>query len=237
MKAYGDRLDEAYWEVNAAAARLISYGCGLSARHLKDRRLRMQFNRELAYYARRVLDDVSERKLSAGDALIELRNERDRLYAQSKRILYQSFGVIGGVGQMVTGAGICYGSLGWACGLAGAPLMAHGGNNIYENVRGLYEGRSDVSGPVKKVYQGAAKAVGYTEREGTAAYLASDITMSVGALFRNVPKVGAWKLFKYNKMDKEIAVRQMSNFSLYVEMGVNWASAQQLVETLDDESR
>ena len=95
---YGERLDEAYWEVNAAASRLISYGCGISAKHLSDRRLRMQFNRELAYYARRVLDDVYHRKSSAEDALIELRNERDRLKAQSERIAMQAIGVVGGAG-------------------------------------------------------------------------------------------------------------------------------------------
>jgi hypothetical protein len=61
---YGGRLDEAYWEVNAAASRLISYGCGVSAKYLSDRRSRMQFNRELAYYARRVMDDVYKRRIS-----------------------------------------------------------------------------------------------------------------------------------------------------------------------------
>ncbi|MDZ4017330.1 DUF4225 domain-containing protein [Pseudomonas sichuanensis] len=223
----GERLDEAYWEVNAAASRLISYGCGVSAKHLRDRRLRMQFNRELAYYARRVLDDVYHRKSSAEDALIELRNERDRLKAQSERISMQAIGVVGGTGQVITGAGICYGSLGLLCATLGAPMIAHGGNNLYESARGLYEGRDDIEGPVKKGYREASKILGYTEREGTLAYLASDAALSVGALFRPVLKADAWRLYKYYSVDKEAAIRQMSTAAGVVETATTGATAYQ----------
>ncbi|QVM93263.1 DUF4225 domain-containing protein [Pseudomonas entomophila] len=227
---YGGRLDEAYWEVNAAASRLISYGCGGSAKYLSDRRLRMQFNRELAYYARRVLDDVYDRKSSAGDALIELRNERDRLKAQSRRIGLQAVGVVGGTGQVITGAGICYASLGLLCATLGSPMIAHGGNNIYENARGLYEGREGVEGPVRKGYQAVSKRLGYTEREGTLAYLAGDGALSVGGLVRLVPKADAWKLYKYYLFDKEMAVRQMSKFAVFVEGLTSGATAYQFSE-------
>lgn len=227
---HGERLDEAYWEVNAAASRLISYGCGVSAKHLRDRRLRMQFNRELAYYARRVLDDVYHRKASAGDALIELRNEKDRLNVQSRRIGLQAVGVVGGTGQVITGAGICYGSLGLLCATLGAPMIAHGGNNIYENARGLYEGRDDVEGPVRKGYQEVSKRLGYTEREGTLAYLAGDGALSIGGLIRLVPKADAWKLYKYYLVDKELAVRQMSKSALALEGLTSGTTAYQFNE-------
>ncbi|MDF9618177.1 DUF4225 domain-containing protein [Pseudomonas entomophila] len=218
---YGGRLDEAYWEVNAAASRLISYGCGVSAKYLSDRRLRMQFNRELAYYARRVMDDVYERKISAEEGLEALRAEKDSLKSQSARILSQSLGVIGGAGQVITGVSICYGSMGLLCAFAGAPLVAHGGNNLYENTRGLYEGRGDVQGPVRKAYQGAAEKLGYTEREGNLAYLGSDFLLSLGGLARPVVKPGGWKLFKYHRVDKEMAVRQMGKGALTAESLVN----------------
>ncbi|MCG8292103.1 DUF4225 domain-containing protein [Pseudomonas entomophila] len=229
---YGGRLDEAYWEVNAAASRLISYGCGVSAKHLSDRRLRMQFNRELAYYARRVLDDVYDRKSSAGDALMELRNERDRLKAQSERITLQAIGVVGGTGQIITGAGICYGSLGLLCATLGSPMIAHGGNNIYENARGLYEGRDDVEGPVKKGYREISKSLGYTEREGTLAYLATDATLSLRALLRPVLKADAWRLYKYYSVDKEMAVKQMSRSAVFMEGLTNGATTYQFNEEL-----
>ncbi|AZL68253.1 DUF4225 domain-containing protein [Pseudomonas oryziphila] len=218
---YGERLDEACWEVNAAASRLISYGCGISAKHLSDRRLRMQFNRELAYYARRVVNDVYERKISPQDGLETLRAEKNSLKSQSARILSQSLSVIGGAGQVITGASICYGSMGLLCALVGAPLIAHGGNNLYENARGLYEGNGDVQGPVRKVYQGAAEKMGYTKREGNLAYLGSDFLLSMGGLARPVVKPGGWKLFKYHRIDKEMAVRQMGKGALTTESVVN----------------
>ncbi|WP_194788877.1 DUF4225 domain-containing protein [Pseudomonas sp. UFMG81] len=229
---YGERLDHEFWEVNAAASRLIGYGCGVSARHLQDRRLRMQFNRELAYYARRVVDDVYERKISAEDGLTALHEEKQSLKSQSSRIFTQSLGVIGGAGQVITGVGICYGSLGLLCAIAGGPLIAHGGNNLYENSLGLYEGRSDVEGPVRELYQGASKKLGYTEREGNLAYLASDVLLSVGALGRPVIKPDAWRLYKYYRFDKEMAVRQMGKGALVVETVVNANTSHQFYEEL-----
>jgi hypothetical protein len=83
---YGERLDEAYWEVNAAASRLISYGCGVSAKHLSDRRLRMQFNRELAYYARRVVNDVYERQMDPEQALAALNAEKNNLNCSEREL-------------------------------------------------------------------------------------------------------------------------------------------------------
>ncbi|WP_249746238.1 hypothetical protein [Pseudomonas entomophila] len=90
------RLDEAFWEVNATASRLISYGCGVSARHLQDRRLRMQFNRELAYYAKRVVEDVYERRVSPDEGLESLKKESVYIQSQNRRILMQAMGVVGG---------------------------------------------------------------------------------------------------------------------------------------------
>lgn len=222
---YGGRLDEAYWEVNAAASRLISYGCGVSARHLSDIRLRMQFNRELAYYARRVVNDVYERQMEPEQALAALKAEKNSLQLQRERIATQSVGLLGGVGQLVTGGGICYGSLGTLCAVVGGPLIAHGANNVYENLRGLYEGRDDIQGPVKKGYQEVSKALGYTAREGKAAYLVADLSLSIGALFRPVLKPDAWRLYKYYRVDKEAAIRQMSNTAMGAEAALNTPTA------------
>ncbi|AZL73291.1 DUF4225 domain-containing protein [Pseudomonas oryziphila] len=222
---YGGRLDEAYWEVNAAASRLISYGCGISAKHLSDRRLRMQFNRELAYYARRVVNDVYERQMDPEQALAALNAEKNNLKLQRERIITQSVGLLGGVGQIVAGGGFCYGSLGTLCAVAGGPLIAHGTNNVYENLRGLYEGRDDVQGPVKKGYQEASKKLGFTEREGKLAYLVADLSLSIGALFRPVLKPDAWRLYKYYRVDKEIAIKQMSKAALGAEAAVNTPTA------------
>lgn len=226
----GERLDHAFWEVNAAASGLVSYGCSVSARYLQDRRLRMQFNRELAYYARRVVSDVYERKISPEEGLQELESESRNIRKDGYRIFTQTIGAIGGAGQMLAGGGICYGSAGTLCAFVGAPLIAHGTNNFYENARGLFEARDDVEGPVRKAYQTVAEAVGYSEREGNLAYLGSDLVLSVSALLRAVPRADAWRLFKYYRMDKEAAIRQMGGGALFIEMGVNSSTGYQLYE-------
>ncbi|MFJ4348995.1 DUF4225 domain-containing protein [Pseudomonas sp. NPDC089401] len=226
----GDRLDEAYWEVNAAASRLISQGCWVSSQALRDRRLQMEFDRELAYYARRVVDDVYYRKLSPEEALEALDAESKSLRWQEYRIMSQVLGLIGGAGQVIAGGSMCVGTVGVGCVVGGGALLAHGGNNLYENGRGLYEGRNDVEGPVRKAYQHASEYFGFSSREGNMAYLSSDIAISLGALGRKVLKPGAWKLFKYYQMDKEAIIRQMGVVPLLTETAVNGSTARQLYE-------
>lgn len=219
-----------FWEVSHAAAQFTGFACTIGARHLKDDQTRMQFNRELAYYARRVVRDVEERRLSPQEGLRELKAEQQSLWNQSGRIIMQSMGLLGGTVQVATGAGICYGSAGTLCAFLGAPLMAHGGNNIYENARNLYEKRSDVVGPVRKAYQGAAKQIGYTEQDGNMAYLVGDLAMSGIGMIRPVLKADARRLFRYINTDRELAYKQMSRKALIFETGVDAVTADQLYE-------
>lgn len=219
-----------FWEVSHAAAQFTGFACTISARHLKDDQTRMQFNRELAYFARRVVQDVEERRLSPQEGLRELKVEQQSLRDQSGRIIMQSMGLLGGTVQVVTGAGICYGSAGTLCAFLGAPLLAHGSNNIYENARNLYEKRSDVVGPVRKAYQGAAKQIGYTESAGNMAYLAGDLAMSGIGIMRPMLKPDARRLFRFINTDRERAYKQMSRKALTFEIGVDAVTADQLYD-------
>ncbi|RON69425.1 hypothetical protein BK671_08300 [Pseudomonas fluorescens] len=79
--------------------------------------------------------------------------------------------------------------------------MAHGANNTYENGRNLWEGRSDIQGPVRKGYQEAAKLIGRGAFEGNMAYGAVDLGLSVYGLGRLVLKPDAWRLFRYVRTD------------------------------------
>ncbi|WP_252088892.1 DUF4225 domain-containing protein [Pseudomonas sp. MWU13-3659] len=227
---YGGRLDEAYWEVNAAASRLISYGCGVSAKYLSDRRARMQFNRELAYYARRVMDDVYERRISPEQGLERILAEKKSLYSQASRILTQLGGMAGGASQLATGLGSCIGSLGSTCAIHGAPLIMHGGNNLYENAQGLYEGRTDVVGPVREFYQDAAKSLGYSERDGNLAYYTADLFLSGRAMWRKVPRRDAWRLYRYMDADKERKIKQLGKGGLAVELSTSGLTIKQWVD-------
>jgi hypothetical protein len=94
--------------------------------------------------------------------------------------------------------------------------------------RGLYEGHGNIQGPVRKAYHSASKAAGFGKREGNLAYLASDLTLSIGVLFRPVLRTDAWRLFKYSRADKEAAVRQMGAGAIMMEGAVDSNTGYQL---------
>ncbi len=190
-----------YWMVSDAARKLGSQASTLGARHIKDGTLRLQFNREVAYYARSIVNDVGQGKKSPEQGLNELKNEQNSLLSQSLEVAQKGVGAIAGALQFAAGAGICYGSAGTLCLFAGAPLMAHGANNAYENGRNLWEGRSDIQGPVRKGYQEAAKMMGGGAFEGDMAYGSVDLGLSAYGVGRLILKPDAWRLFRYVRTD------------------------------------
>lgn len=190
-----------YWMVSQAAAKLGNQAGTLSARHIKNGTLRLQFNREVSYYARGIVNDVSQGNKSAEQGLKELRDEQNSLLSQSLEVAQKGVGVIAGALQFAAGAGICYASVGTLCLFAGAPLMLHGANNTYENGRNLWGKRSDTQGPVRKGYQEVAKAMGAGEFEGNMAYGAIDLGLSAYGVGRMVLKPDAWRLFRYVRTD------------------------------------
>ena len=187
--------------VSAAAAKLGSQASTLGVRHIKDGTLRLQFNREVAYYAKRIIDDVQQGKKSPEQGLKELKDEQNSLLSQSLEVAQKGVGVIAGALQFAAGAGICYASVGTLCVLAGLPLMLHGANNTYENGRNLWEKRSNIQGPIRKGYQAVAKRVGAGEFEGNMAYGAVDVGLSAYGVGRRVLTPDAWRLFRYVRTD------------------------------------
>lgn len=188
----------------------------------------MQFNREFAYYAKRVVDDVALGRKTPEQGLSEITQAMRRLAAKTLEIGRKSIGVVAGAAQVATGAGICYASVGTLCIVAGVPLMAHGANNIYENGRNIFEGRSDVEGPVRKGYHHLSKALGGTKSEGNVAYSATDLGLSAYSLFRLIVKPGAWRLFYYVPTDYVRSYRGAGVFSLGVEGVANTESILQI---------
>jgi hypothetical protein len=177
-----------FWQVSRAGSILASQACTVSARHISDGVLRLQFNREVAYYAQRIVYDVEQGIKTPKQGLRELENEHKSLLVQARDIAQRGVGVVAGALQFGAGAGICYGSVGTLCLVAGVPLMAHGANNVYENGRNLWEGSSDTQGPVRKGYQEASKAMGGGELEGNLAYGGADLLMSAYGVSRLVLK-------------------------------------------------
>jgi len=210
-----------FWELSEAANYLANHACAVSARHINDQMLRLQFNREVAYYARQIVRDVEEGRKTTDEGMEALRAEKNSLARQSTTVVQQGVGLVAGALQVATGAGICYASVGTLCVLFGAPLAAHGANNIYENGRNFWEGRSDTEGIVRKGYQKVAQLMGGDNFEGNIAYGAVDLGMSVYGLGRLALKPDSWRLFRYINTDYSRAYKLTTKKSLVAEgMGV-----------------
>ncbi|UVJ43937.1 DUF4225 domain-containing protein [Pseudomonas sp. LS1212] len=199
-----------FWKVSHAASYLANQACTLGARHIKDGTLRLQFNREVSYYARSIVNDVEQGKKSPEQGLKEIKNEQNHLLSQSWEVTQKGVGVIAGVLQFGLGAGMCYGSAGTLCIFPGSLLMTHGANNIYENGRNLLKGRSDTQGPVRKAYHSISKWMGGDEFEGNMAYGAFDLGMSAYVAGRLLLKPDAWRLFRHVRTDYERAYKKTS---------------------------
>ncbi|MBA1232585.1 DUF4225 domain-containing protein [Pseudomonas viridiflava] len=197
------------WRVSQAAGHLAGQACTVSSRHIRDGTLRLQFNRDVAYYAQGIVRDVEASRKSVDEGLEAIEAEHERLIRQSSAIAQRSIGAVAGALQLVGGAGICYASPGTLCVFFGAPLMLYGGNNLYENSRGLLEDRSDVEGPVRTTYQEIAKAGGLSSCAGNIAYGTADLGMSLYGAIRLVVKPDAWKLFDYVRADRVMAYKTM----------------------------
>ncbi|MGE8147992.1 DUF4225 domain-containing protein [Pseudomonas frederiksbergensis] len=219
-----------YWAVSKAAGNLTSQACTLSARHIKDGTLRLQFNREVSYYARGIVNDVAQGRKSADQGLKEIKSEQSSLLSQSWEIAKKGAGVIAGGMQVLTGAGICYGSVGTLCLVGGMPMMAHGANNIYESGSNLLKDRTDTEGPVRKVYQTIAGWFGKSDREGNIAYGSLDISMSVYGLNRLVLRPDAWRLFRYVRTDYVRAYKTMTPKALMLEGHIIHQTGSQVYE-------
>lgn len=216
------------WEVSHAAGRLSAYGCSLSAQHLADDSTRIQFNRELAYYARRIVMDVEERQISKQEGLQEILIEKENLMRQSTNIFMKTTGLAAGVAQAATGAAICFIAKS-RCTTLGMPLMLHGSNNVYENGRSLYEGRDDIQGPVRQAYHRAAESIGLPPAAGNMAYGAADLALSFLAMRRMVLKRDAWRLYRYVSQDYVRAYTRMGRRAIVVEGVLNSITLYQMV--------
>jgi len=224
-----------FWEVSQAAVYLTGQACTLSARHIKDGTLRIQFNREVAYYARAIVQDVEDGRKSAEEGLKALKDEQTSLLDQSLSVVKQSFGLAAGGLQVVGGIALCGETIGLGCGV-GILMGAHGANNIYENGRNLWEGRSDNEGWVRKGYQSIAesKLVGGSKFGGDMAYGAVDLGLSAYGLFRAIPKKDSWRLFRYMDTDKEKALRQTAGSILFIESGSDISTMHNMWDEVKD---
>lgn len=204
-------------EISQAASYLSGQACTLSARHIQDAMLRLQFNREVAYYAQGIVKDVNDGRKSVEEGLQAIGEEQQSLIKQSSILGQQGIGLVAGSLQISGGIALCAGSIGTACAF-GALMVLHGANNMYENGNNLWEGRNDSEGWIRIGYQRLARLVNQGDREGNISYGLMDLTTSGYSLGRLVLKKDTWRLFRYVRTDYERGFQQMSRSALGLEM-------------------
>lgn len=72
------------WDVNGAAEKLIAQAHTLSTRHLSHGMARVQFNQEVAWYAKRIADDVAQGRKTPEQGIQALLREQRDLLIQSQ---------------------------------------------------------------------------------------------------------------------------------------------------------
>jgi hypothetical protein len=218
-----------YARVSQAAGVLARQACVESARHLRDVRLQIQFNREVAYYARGIVRDVAQGKKSVKWGLDEIKKDTKALATKSLEIGRKSVGLVAGGFQIAGGTAVCGYTIGFGC-IAGITMAAHGFNNILENTENLWKGTSDAKGPVRQIYQKLADVRGGTEYDANKAYAIVDLATSGYALFRKVLIPNSWKLFRTIPTDYVRAYKQSSKAALGLEMLSDAITIEQLLK-------
>lgn len=66
-------------QLKKAAVALTNHACTLGMQHIQDGMLRLQFNREIAYYAQGIVRDVERGRKSVEEGLKALEDERSGL--------------------------------------------------------------------------------------------------------------------------------------------------------------
>lgn len=250
INSYKDLEDD---EVRQAVRGLIRQANMYSMSHLNDPLLQHHFREEYRFLGKCLLRDYDGGILVKDRVVKLVRQERQSLIDQAYELGKYSIGIVAGAGQLSAGYGLCVTSsvfsivgASW-CGGVGAPMMAHGANNLFENSYNIagnidqnwnarYTGKyGDGVGFVKKGYRIAAKHMGLSEQDADAAFAAVDLATSAYGLANKKKVVQTWKnapdskqlmLFNYAKRDYAKGWKSMSKGALGVEFSANYFTAQ-----------
>ncbi|MCG8074377.1 MAG: hypothetical protein JAZ17_08095 [Candidatus Thiodiazotropha endolucinida] len=129
---------------------------------------------------------------------------------EGMNVLLRTLQSVGGAGQVLLGAGICYGSGSLACAV-GVTIAAKGADNFQAGIRGADSYSK----------QGIEKITG-SEQTATLIDAGIDLTISVGGLVRNVPKINELgnpvkDLFVKMPSSYEAAYKQATSTGLVIE--------------------
>lgn len=231
--------------VEKACSDLKEYAYQLSLSYFSMGDARQAFLNEIRNLTDYLLHEVRSGCLAAAGALgilkqekrfleeqhFRLMNEKVMYYAAIKRekkhaitnLILKQAGFIGGGLQVFAGFGICKATLGMACSAYGAPLIAHGVNNAYENGYYLVFHKSK-SGYVKELYRAVARQAGMADSNSDYIYSIADIALSGYGLGRNVLRADTFRLYHHLNNDFIRGWKTMGKTALFTEFYVDGAT-------------
>jgi len=234
------------WEVQAASRQLNMTASTLMHKHIRNGSLKLQFSQSVASYGKCLVQDYESGKKTKAAVLNDFKKEAKSLAEQSSQIGLKGIGFVAGVMQTVAGGGICYASAGTLCAIVGAPMMAHGVNNMYENGRFFVDGNPDHVGPVHYGYQKVAEMSGFDKAYGDVAYYGVDLALSGYGLaaksttlkapvnaWNKLPHARRFKLFRYSSEDYLRGYQAMRKPALGIEMGADYSSIKAIRDSYD----
>jgi hypothetical protein len=201
-------------DVAKAASDLVALGCTVGATNFYDGTTQLQFGVIISNYVNEIINDVSDRVISAWDGVQEIRREHADLASKALFYAQNGVGVVAGAMQVEVGVAITGASYGLAAPL-GAFFVAHGVNNIYEGGMNTYNGPAAqaVRGPTRRAY---ASFMG-DDYNGDLAYGTIDLILSAGGMMRPVRKVDSVQLFRRDPLNYESAYQQSGKLALFFE--------------------
>ena len=212
------------------ARRLLQCADELCEKHLYHDDIKQAFKQEVEVFANDIVEQVDSGAMTYEQGAEKIKKEEKSLLDQSLIWLGNGLSVFGGAGVTTAGLVLCDTVLG--C-VIGAPMIAHGLNGIYEGSAGIFNGvmneidggdrDMEVDGPLRKLYQSGAEAIGYDASIGDIIYDVVDLKGSLYGKVKLIPKLNefgdpVFKLFSYARKDLEMAYKQMSKLMLEVEL-------------------
>ena len=212
------------------ARRLLQCADELCEKHLYYDDIKQAFKQEVEVFANDIVEQVDSGAMTYEQGAEKIKEEEKSLLDQSLIWIGNGLSVFGGAGVTTAGLVLCDTVLG--C-VVGAPMVAHGLNGIYEGSAGIFNGVMneiddgdrdiEVDGPLRKLYQSGAEAIGYDASIGDIIYDVVDLKGSLYGKVKLIPKLNefgdpVFKLFSYARKDLEMAYKQMTSFFLTLEV-------------------
>ncbi|OTP81450.1 PAAR domain-containing protein [Gilliamella apicola] len=230
QKQFNSANDDENNLIRIDARRLLQCADELCEKHLYHDDIKQAFKQDVESFANDIVERVDSGAMTYEQGAEKIKVEEKNLLDQSLIWISNGLSIFGGAGLTSTGVALCY--TGWGC-VVGAPMVAHGLNGIYEGSAGIFNGvmneidggdrDMEVDGPLRKLYQSGAEAIGYDASIGDIIYDVVDLKGSLYGKVKLIPKLNefgdpVFKLFSYARKDLEMAYKQMTSFFLTLEV-------------------